>query len=100
MIYTCPFNPSVDYQIHAREIHLGELNRINDTAFYPSGKGINVSRELQELGDSSVALGFAGGFTGEFIKKSLESKDNQTAIVSHEGQKRNNVKMKTDKEET
>lgn len=100
MIYTCTFNPSVDYQIHAQEIHLGELNRINDTAFYPGGKGINVSRVLQELGVSSVALGFAGGFTGEFIKQSLESKDIQTAFVSHEGQTRINVKMKTDKEET
>lgn len=100
MIYTCTFNPSVDYQMHTSQIHLGELNRINETAFYPGGKGINVSRVLQELKIPSVALGFAGGFTGEFIKQSLQNKGIQTAFVSHAGQTRVNVKMKTDKEET
>src|SRR5699024_12718528 len=97
MIYTCTFNPSVDYQIHAKRFHVGELNRINDTAFYPGGKGINVSRVLQELGVSSVALGFAGGFIGEFIKQSIESNDIQTAFVRHECQTTINVKMKQDK---
>lgn len=100
MIYTCTFNPSVDYQMHAAHIQLGELNRINQTAFYPGGKGINVSRVLKELGDSSVALGFAGGFTGEFITQSLEEKGIQTAFISLGEPTRVNIKMKTDKEET
>lgn len=100
MIYTCTFNPSVDYQMHAAHIQLGELNRINQTAFYPGGKGINVSRVLKELGDSSVALGFAGGFTGEFIIQSLEEKGIQTAFIKHEEPTRVNIKIKTDEKET
>lgn len=100
MIYTCTFSPSVDYQMHAAHIQLGELNRIDHTAFYPGGKGINVSRVLKELEVSSVALGFAGGFTGEFIKQSLEKKGIQSAFISHEEPTRVNVKMKTDEEET
>ena len=100
MIYTCTMNPSVDYQVASASIQLGTLNRVQDTAFYPGGKGINVSRVLQHLGMKSIALGFTGGFTGNFIQESLHQAGILTDFVQHAGPTRINVKLKTDESET
>lgn len=100
MIYTCTLNPSVDYHIETENLSLGALNRIEHTAFYPGGKGINVSRVLHNLGISSVALGFTGGFTGTFIEDNLKKIGIRTDFVKHEQPTRINVKIKTANEET
>ncbi|MBO1002742.1 1-phosphofructokinase [Pseudogracilibacillus auburnensis] len=100
MIYTCTLNPSVDYHIETENLSLGMLNRIEHTAFYPGGKGINVSRVLHNLGMSSVALGFIGGFTGDFIEESIKKIGIRTNFVKQEQPTRINVKIKTANEET
>ncbi|SET54680.1 fructose-1-phosphate kinase [Oceanobacillus limi] len=100
MIYTCTLNPSVDYQIETKQLELGTLNRVQDTAFYPGGKGINVSRVLKNLGVDSTALGFIGGFTGTFILERLNEEGINTDFVIHDEPTRINMKVKTAKEET
>lgn len=100
MIYTCTLNPSVDYQIDTDQITLGDLNRVRDTAFYPGGKGINVSRVLKNLGTESVALGFIGGFTGAFITNSLKDAGIYTGFMEHDEPTRVNVKVKATSSET
>lgn len=100
MIYTCTLNPSLDYQIQTEKLEIGKLNRVEDTAYYPGGKGINVSRVLKNLHVESVALGFAGGFTGEYLIKCLHEADIKTDFVKHEAPTRVNVKVKTLTEET
>ena len=49
MIYTVTLNPSIDYIVHLPAIELGEVNRIQQDFKLPGGKGINVSRILNEL---------------------------------------------------
>lgn len=100
MIYTCTLNPSLDYQIETENLHTGTLNRVEHTAYYPGGKGINVSRVLKNLGMDTIALGFIGGFTGDFITRSLKEVGIQTDFIEHEEPTRINVKIKTNKEET
>ena len=53
------------------EFNEGELNSINNGYTLPGGKGINVSKVLKNFGVESTALGFAGGFTGDYIRKNL-----------------------------
>ncbi|WP_273341068.1 1-phosphofructokinase [Alloiococcus otitis] len=79
MFYTVTFNPAVDLFIQADEIKLGQLNRINQETFIPGGKGINISVLLKNLGVESVATGFIGGFTGDYIESSLKD----WGIASH-----------------
>ncbi|MBM6618922.1 1-phosphofructokinase [Bacillus suaedaesalsae] len=98
MIYTCTLNPSIDYVVTVEDVKLGELNRTNETAFYPGGKGINVSRVLKRLGIDSVALGFVGGFTGDYIKSYLQSESISTSFIQHEEPTRINIKLKADVE--
>ncbi|MFD2829516.1 1-phosphofructokinase [Corticicoccus populi] len=95
MIYTVTFNPSVDYIVRLSELEEGELNRSNQTEKFPGGKGINVSRIVKEHGKETLALGFIGGFTGEFIKDELNLRSIQHDFVEVEGDTRINVKLKT-----
>jgi len=98
MIYTCTFNPSVDYVVHVDELRVGELNRALKTSTFPGGKGINVSRVLKRLGVDSTALGFAGGFTGQFIEQELQKEGIRCDFVHVSGQTRINVKLKAGQE--
>ena len=72
MIYTVTFNPSIDYIMFADDFELNGLNRATETFKFAGGKGINVSRVLKTLNVPSTALGFAGGFPGQFIDDTLK----------------------------
>ena len=99
MIYTITFNPSIDYIIKVENFSLGDVNRVDEDFKYPGGKGINVSRVLNNLGVKSKVLGFIGGFTGKYIKDFLEAEGVDTEFIQVPGETRINVKLKS-KEET
>lgn len=98
MIYTCTLNPSIDYLVRLEEVKLGVLNRASETAFYPGGKGINVSRVLSRLGETSTALGFVGGFTGAFICNELKQAGILLDFVEVDEPTRINIKLKSGNE--
>jgi 1-phosphofructokinase len=95
MIYTCTLNPSIDYMVQVPSFHLGSLNRAEQEAKYPGGKGINVSRVLKRLGTESIALGFLGGFTGKFVEDWLASEGIESRFVQVDGDTRINIKLNT-----
>jgi 1-phosphofructokinase len=98
MIYTLTLNPSVDYIVQLDNFHLGELNRTTNETKFPGGKGINVSRVLKQLGVTSRALGFNGGFTGGYIDNYLRLEGIETDFVKVEEDTRINIKLKTGQE--
>lgn len=95
MIYTCTLNPSIDYIMHVDSFESGGLNRAEQTFFYPGGKGINVSRVVGRLGVKSRALGFIGGFSGDFINDFLDQEGVQHAFINTGQKTRVNVKLKS-----
>ncbi|SMC27356.1 1-phosphofructokinase [Clostridium acidisoli DSM 12555] len=99
MIYTVTFNPAIDYVINVDDFKSGLVNRVASDEKFAGGKGINVSRVLNNLGVKSKALGFIGGFTGKFIIDSLESQGVETNFIEVSEDTRINVKLKS-KEET
>ncbi|WP_088035952.1 1-phosphofructokinase [Evansella clarkii] len=98
MIYTVTLNPSVDYIVSVNDFKLGEINRTTKQFKNPGGKGINISRVLNNLVQESTALGFVGGFTGEFIQNSLEKENVFTDFIKVNGDSRINVKLKSNEE--
>ncbi|OPY72266.1 MAG: 6-phosphofructokinase isozyme 2 [Syntrophorhabdus sp. PtaU1.Bin058] len=64
MIYTVTLNPSLDRIIEVEELMYDDVNEVVEEKRYPSGKGIDVSRVIRELGGQSIALGFIGGYNG------------------------------------
>jgi 1-phosphofructokinase family hexose kinase len=57
------------------------------------GKGFNVSRMLMSLGQSSVALGFAGGRSGELLRDGLNGLGIDTDFIWVAGETRTNVSI-------
>ncbi len=98
MIYTVTLNPSIDHIIRLNGLNMGELNRIQEDQFFPGGKGINVSRILNNLGYDNTALGFIGGFTGEFLESELNKEKIKSKFTQIENPTRINVKIKTEVE--
>src|SRR3954467_3115421 len=98
MIYTVTLNPSVDYMVELDQVRIGELNRTNNESKFPGGKGINVSLVLKRFNMDSTALGFVGGFTGNYIEKYLHSLQIPTDFVKVSEDTRINVKIKSEEE--
>lgn len=95
MIYTVTFNPSLDYYLKVNVLKTGAVNRSAAERLTVGGKGINVSLELKELGDASIALGFVAGFTGDEIKKELDYLELKHDLIEVAGRSRINVKIKS-----
>lgn len=98
MIYTLTFNPAIDLVIQVPNCTLGNLNRSTQESYVVGGKGINMSVVLNRLGKQTIATGFLGGFSGEYIEKQLEEEGIQTHFIPVEGITRINVKVKSNEE--
>ena len=98
MIYTCTIAPSIDYTVYLPEFAAGKLNRADSVYYYPGGKGINVSRVLKRLGTDNKAIGFAGGFTGQYIEQFLMNEGIETDFIPINEITRINVKIKSQEE--
>lgn len=95
MIYTVTLNPSLDYFLSVEHFAIGKTNRSSEEVYRPGGKGINVSWVLHNLGLESTALGFLAGFTGQEIKRQMETTGIATDFIELPGgMSRLNVKLK------
>lgn len=99
MIYTVTFNPAIDLFLDT-DLNVGKLNRVRKEEYFVGGKGLNVSQVLQNLGDESIATGFVGGFTGEYIRKKLAKIGISNELIECEGNTRINVKVQSGDEPT
>ncbi len=80
--------------MNAENFAAGKINRSSSESFSAGGKGINVSKVLESLGEKTVATGFCAGFSGRQIEKELDSAGIETDFVHLEnGNSRVNVKI-------
>lgn len=100
MIYTLTLNPAVDYYIDMESFEEGDLNKVNNAYTLAGGKGINVSKVLKNFNIESIALGFCGGFTGDYIKKDIKECGIKENFIYLEEATRINIKLKTSKSES
>ena len=96
MIYTLTLNPALDYVMRLDgPLAIGETNRAAGEPLQGGGKGINVSLVLRQLGVDSVALGFAAGRTGDWLREILAREGlTQELLQLPKGETRINVKLK------
>lgn len=71
MILTVTLNPAVDISYKLEQFSLDTVNRVSDVSKTAGGKGLNVTRVLQQLGEDVAATGFLGGSLGAFIRGEL-----------------------------
>lgn len=81
-VVTLTMNPAIDKSATAAHIIAEQKIRCENIKFEPGGGGINVSRAIKKLGDTSLAVFPAGGHSGELLKKLLSDEDIAQAPVS------------------
>jgi len=92
-IYTITLNPAVDRELTVDTIEYDCVLRASEWQVDYGGKGFNVSRMIKSLGANSVAIGFAGGKSGEILQEGLEALGIGTDFVWVSGETRTNVSI-------
>ncbi|AHH06692.1 1-phosphofructokinase [Borrelia crocidurae DOU] len=100
MIYTLTLNPAIDYKIVVEGFQQERLNHVVESSFLAGGKGINVSNVLKNFQMESIAFGFLGGFTGDYIKSYLNLMKIRHNFVNISDNTRINIKMMSYGKET
>lgn len=93
MIITITLNPAIDKTAQLETIQLYGLNRLDQVKRDAGGKGINVSKTIKKLGGQSIAMGFLGGTTGQFIKDALAELQIEEKMIEIHGMTRENLKL-------
>ena len=89
MITVLTFNPSIDRVYKVSKINIGEVQRVIDTNSTAGGKGINVTKVCKILGEEPLAMGFLGGFNGEYIRNELNRLEIKSKFTSIKQETRN-----------
>lgn len=93
MIYTVTMNPALEFVSEVSDFEFDKNNISDFDLMLPAGKGINVSRVLKQLGLPTVATGFAGGFTGDFVEDWLRREDIKSEFIRIDDNTRINIKI-------
>lgn len=92
VIVTVTLNPLLEHRYTVDRWIPGGNHRNADERLAAGGKGLNVSRQLQQLGAESMALLFLGGENGRTVRKILsEEKINFTAVSTKSETRRASV---------
>ena len=93
MIYTVTLNPAIDKTVVIENFTAGSVNRVGSVREDAGGKGINVSKCLKNLGETSVAAMILAGQTGDRLKRMLQELEIPVLQIKAEGQSRTNLKI-------
>lgn len=93
MITTVTLNPAVDKTLEIHGFKQGSVNRVQNSRVEAGGKGINVSKALKSFGEDTLATGFLGGESGNWINNYLKDQGIQTDFVCINNETRTNIKI-------
>jgi len=96
MILSVTVNPCIDHAMFVRTLTLYDTNRVVRTEIDAGGKGINLSRVAAEVGGQTIATGFLGGGTGNFVLGVLKREGIETDFVHIDGETRTNFSIEDD----
>lgn len=96
MITTITFNPSIDRMYRVSSMNIGEVQRVVSAKATAGGKGINVTKVCKILQEEPLAMGFLGGYNGEFIKEELRKLDIKNKFTKINQETRNCLNIITD----
>lgn len=74
-------NAAIDKTVIVSPFQLNAIHRPEAVMALPGGKGCNVARALQRLGETPVVTGWVGGYAGQFIEGGLHDEGIRTAFV-------------------
>jgi 1-phosphofructokinase len=99
IFYTCTLNPAIDLVVESDDLLPDIVNRTNSEDYQANGKTINISIMLKKMGIDNTALGFIGGFTGQYIESELKRLGISTDFTEIDGITRVNTFVRTKEQE-
>ena len=88
MILTVTLNPSIDKLYLMDSIRPETVMRVREVHNTAGGKGLNVSRTAAGLGEPVTAIGFTGGFNGQYLESLLARQHIRCAFTRVAGETR------------
>lgn len=88
MILTNTLNPSIDISYQVENLEIGAVHRPTQMIKNAGGKGINVTKVLDDLGADVTATGYLGGTNGQWIQTQLEQRNIKLQFIDIEGNTR------------
>ncbi|MBP3700848.1 MAG: 1-phosphofructokinase [Lachnospiraceae bacterium] len=93
MIYTITLNPALDKTVVIPSFAVDKVNRVTQVRVDPGGKGINVSKMIENLGGTSVAYAALGGEAGRQWQNLVQGFRFPVSRVQAHGETRTNLKV-------
>ena len=91
LVATITLNPALDLTFEVDGLEPGESTRVQAVRRDAGGKGLNVSRVIQEYGGRTIACGLVGGDIGAVVSRFLSDEGVTTAFTHISGETRQNV---------
>ncbi len=82
MVLTVTINPLLERRYEYQKVSLHHQNRNGVVTLQAGGKGINVSKQLNELNVQNIALTFLGGANGKAFRNSLNKEEINFSFIS------------------
>jgi tagatose 6-phosphate kinase len=89
MIITVTLNPILERRLEYSAVTYGAANRDPVETLNAGGKGINVSRQLNQLQLHNNAFTFTGGFSGKIFRKIIAEEEINASYVQIKDETRN-----------
>ncbi len=99
-IYTLTLNPALDLVLNIDKLDSITKYENNDIEYFSGGKGINVSKVINQFNIPTTVMHYSGGFTGEFIKNELDLEKMNQIIFKSKNATRINIKLNISNDET
>lgn len=94
MITTVTMNLSVDKLYLMDQVEINTVMRVKEVCNTAGGKGLNVSKVAALAGEKVHALGFMGGFNGQYVRSMLEQAGIETNFTPVEGETRSCINIR------
>lgn len=88
MILTITANPTIDRILFVRDFAMQDIMRAEREVVTPSGKGIDVSLILHELGAKTLAISLNAGLSGTLLAALLEQRGLPCYLIPAQGETR------------
>ena len=88
MVLTVTINPLLERRYEYQKVSLYHHNRNGVLTLQAGGKGINVSRQLNDLNVQNIALTFLGGSNGKAFRNSLKNEEISFSFITTKSETR------------
>lgn len=103
MVLTVTLNPAIDKILIVDSFEVHKLHRLMKdemSMVSAGGKGVNIAKTLNKLGDVVIASGFAGGHEGHMLCDAIRKEGITTNFIFTQGSTRTNISILDRKNET